>query len=341
MKFATLFSIKLEHEYSSSLTARGLMLVPAAETARQLKRLGWIFREHGGNIVVGAEVSHSSAALRVPPPDKMALRFWLVLTDNLFANYTDLPETAGKGLLFFSNRNSTAANNFLLHTAATAGAADILPPPVAQPVLNTENDGTVVLRDAAGSNICQTPATPPKTYPRLTPADEGWCTAETGSTVTAPFYIGTPPMGLNVKGAAEIWYDSSLTGGQNYLDANAAATGITYTIRFAARSVLWKYLITGRNLDEYNALAVTDVKRNVFFSGPEQVALISGSKALAFTSPEPIRFSDKQTLNFQLRKNCIPQTSAGTPVIDRLPHPVPDLLQQNGSNFYSEIIIHL
>ncbi|MGL5892954.1 MAG: hypothetical protein ACRC3B_23895, partial [Bacteroidia bacterium] len=88
MKFAVLFSIKMEHEYRSNLSARGLELVPTAETAQQLKRLGWIFREQGGNYVVAAEISHNSTALRVPPPDKMALRFWFVLNDQYFANYT-------------------------------------------------------------------------------------------------------------------------------------------------------------------------------------------------------------------------------------------------------------
>jgi hypothetical protein len=341
MKIATLFSIKIEHEYRSNISARGLSLVPAAETMRQLKRLGWIFSGQGGSYSVAAETNPDSSALRIPPPDKMALRFWFVCGDQFFANYTDLPETAGKKLLFFSNRNSTAENNFLLHTTTTAGAADILPLPVAQPVFETPNEGDVVLRDAAGSIITKATATPPKTYPRLVTGDEGWCTSETGGEVSAPFYIGTPPMGMNVKGVAEIWYDSTLTGGQNYLDANSVPTGITYTIRFAARSVLWKYVITGRNLDDYTSLAVTDLKRTLFFTGPEQVTLISGSKALAFTSPAPIRFSDKQTASFQLRKNCVPDVSAGTPVIERLPHAVPELLQQSDTNFYSEIIINL
>lgn len=341
MKFAVLFSIKLEHEYRSNLSARGLSLVPTAETTRQLNRLGWIFREQAGSYIVAAEVRHDSSAVRIPPPDKMALRFWFVPGDQFFTNYTDLPEAAGKKLLFFSNRNSTAANNFLLHQQSSAGATDLLPLPVAQPVIDTPNEGDVVLQNACGSIISKTTATPPKTYPRLDTADEGWCTSETGGAVSAPFYIGTPPMGMNVKGVAEIWYDSALTGGQNYLDSNAVPAGITYTIRFAARSVLWKYVITGRNLDDYTSLAVTDLKRTVFFTGPEQVALISGSKALAFTSPEPIRFSDKPTASFQLRKNCIPQTSAGTPVIERLPHAVPELLQQSNTNFYSEIIINL
>ncbi|MCU0435219.1 MAG: hypothetical protein MUC87_17315 [Bacteroidia bacterium] len=335
MKVENLFSISFTHEYFS-LGGSFVLPVPTAQTQQQLKRLGWVVRTAGNELVVAAETDATGRLRATPAPETM-LRFWLKITDQHFVNYTDLPEGSQKKLMYFGNQNANASDPSKLHTGNAVSDTDFILPHTS--VFDTPDEGTLVLRNTAGQTIAQATATPPRTTLALHHTDEGRHQPALNDNNLQPVCLGIPEMGLHAKGMIEI-----------SLAANAAQPCITpddkpasaqYRIHFAARSVRWKYLLTGNGIDTYTQLAITDLRRTQYFTGPENATLINGSKALVFTSPDNIRFSDKPNGAFQLRRNCIPGGNAGSVVFDRLPRPAPDMLHGNSNQYYSEIIVHL
>lgn len=341
MNFAAVFKISIQHDYHTDNSGRGLELVPTAETQRRLARCGWLFREQGGQYTLAAETENGTPALRVQPLPLHCLRFWLVVRDALFYNYTNLPATAVKNRLYFSNGHSTTSNALLLHPASEADEQVVLVAGDKQLTLETPDSGTLYLRDAAGTVLVEGAATAPKTTLTLPASEEGWCQIDYNGTLLPPVIVSNPPMGLPVKGLVEIWHDATKTGIENWVRPDGSAAGHEYVIHFGARSIYWTYLLTGAALENYQQLAITDARRSLFFDGPQPITLINGTAALSFTSPEPMRLQENSSTVFQLRRNCQPEGAAGTPVIDRLPRPKPDLLHGAGNRQYSEIIVHL
>lgn len=335
MKVTTLFSVSLTHEYFSN-GGSFVKLVPTTETQRVLKGFGWFVRAGSNNVLVAAE-TEADGSLRFAPPADTVLRFWLDITDGRFVNYTDLPAATAKELLYFDNRQGNATDAALLHESPAASAANRILPHSAR--FATPDAGTLSLRNRSGSIVAQSASTPPHTTLPLHPADEGWHQPALNDTLLPPVCLGIQPIGLHAKGMVEIALAPDAA--QPCITPDNKPAGTAYRIHFAARSVRWKYLVTGAAIDTYTQLAITDLRRTQFFSGPETTTLINGSKALAFTSPESIRFSDKPNGSFQLRRNCVPGGSAGTVVFDRLPRPAPDLLHGNNTQYFTEIIVHL
>jgi hypothetical protein len=335
MKVVTLFSVSLTHEYFSN-GGSFVQLVPTAETQRVLKSFGWFVRTGNNNLLAAAE-TEADGSLRFAPPADTVLRFWLDITDGRFVNYTDLPSSAAKQLLYFSNTGSNTTDATLLHEGAAATEANTIQPHTTR--FATPDEGTLALRNRSGSIVAQTASTPPHTVLPIHPTAEGWHQPALNDTLLPPLCLGIQPMGLNAKGMVEI--SLATDAAQPCITPDNKPAGTAYRIHFAARSVRWKYLVTGAGIDTYTQLAITDIRRTQFFTGPETTTLINGSKALAFTSPESIRFSDKPNGAFQLRRNCVPGGNAGTVVFDRLPRPAPDLLHGSSAQYYTEIIVHL
>ncbi len=93
-------------------------------------------------------------------------------------------------------------------------------------------------------------------------------------------------------------------------------------IRFLNKSTYWRYLIVNKHLQKFEKLAILDQANQQLFSGPEIVELPDGTKAIAFTSAEPIALTQQSDKHFQLVENYDEMTNHfERKLIPRLPDP--------------------
>jgi hypothetical protein len=156
-------------------------------------------------------------------------------------------------------------------------------------------------------------------------------------------YAGRLPA-APIVGVIECFEDTNVPDSAHFL-VDEKPQAKNFSVRFSARSSYWKYLLTGKAIERYSDLLVTDADRTIFFDGPENENLFDGSAALVFRSPDRIPLRDKPTKTFQLRRNADREQNAGSTVVDKLPTASVDLIhlprQPGSTDIVSEIIVHL
>lgn len=96
----------------------------------------------------------------------------------------------------------------------------------------------------------------------------------------------------------------------------------SFTVRFAAKSTHWRYLLVSDYLKELVSPAVMDKETGELFVGPERIALPGSGEAIAFYSVKPVMLTAKPNKSFQLVENYESGTGKYRVVKGVLPNPI-------------------
>lgn len=345
MNFSPLFRIALHHDYTRDGFCHGLELVPSPGTRFMMEKMGVMLKIRDGKYELIAESSADYKAVRFLPTGNFHFNFFLVLKDSLFFNCTDLPLNALHRFPAFSNVNRKENSPLFLHASDTVTAEDLLDTTSLHGKLPVAEEGKAIIRNEAGEIVYEANATTPFFPFDLSREGNGKYTFEVNGKPSASFYAYDAPFGMTVRGAIDIWHHTQLSPSADFLNADDTIATKEYAIHFASRKTYWNYFLTGNSLSRYQSLAITDAKRELFFTGPQTAKLFDGKEGVVFTSPEPLSLRETSDISFQLRRNCVQDGNAGFPVIERLPAANPGLLLQpekgNEKGIYSEIIVYL
>lgn len=346
MKFATLFRIALHHGFQADDGCKSLRLQACSATQARIKKMNGVVKNIPNGIEVLAEIDEDGK-LRYAPAQPFRLRFWLVQHEDTFVNYTDLSIRGSKRIVYFANRDM-AKNDLVvdLHPGDTATDDDLLD------VLQVPNEISYAPDQPISAETIFGDPAPGISRSNNTlqlmndEDDEGVVILRSGNTTNRVYACRLPK--TPVVGVIELFADTDpahVPGSAIFIDSTDMPQVKNYSARFAARSSYWKYLLTGKALERYSGLLVTDVDRTVFFDGPETSTLFDGSAALIFRSPERIPLRDKPTKTFQLRRNADRDQNTGSTLIDKLPAASVELIhlprQPGSTEIVSEIIVHL
>ncbi len=345
MRLPSLFRIALHHDYSRNGFCRGLELVPSPATKAMMDKMGMLLKMRDGKYEVLAESFDNTNVIRFLPPGNFRFNFFLVLRDPLFFNCTDLPLSTVHLFPVFSNMNKKDAAPLLLHNSVAAAAEDMLEKISLHGTLPVAENGKAIIRNEADEIVFETQATTPLISYNLTEEGNGKYTMELNGKIASTFYACNLPFGQTIRGAIDIWHHPQVESYASFLNADNTVATKEYKVHFASRKTYWSYILTGNALSRYQSLAVTDTKREIFFTGPQEAKLFDGKEGVVFTSPEPLLLKEAGSVSFQLRRNCVQDGNAGFPVIERLPGANPEILLQhtkgNEKEIYSEIIVYL
>lgn len=345
MRLPSLFRISLHHDYSRDGFCRGLELVPSPATKVMMEKMGMLLKMRDGKYEVLAESFGNTDEIRYLPAGNFRFNFFLVLREPLFFNCTDIPLSAVHLFPAFSNLNKKEAAPLLLHNADAVASEDMLEKISLQGTLPVAENGKVIIRNEANEIVFETEATTPLISYDLTEEGNGKYTMELNGKIAGTFYACNLPFGQTIRGAIDIWHHPQVASSASFLNADNTVATKEYKVHFASRKTYWNYILTGNALSRYQSLAITDTKREVFFTGPQQAKLFDGKEGVLFTSPEPLFLKEANAASFQLRRNCEEGGNAGFPVIERLPMANPEILLQhtkgNEKEIYSEIIVYL
>jgi hypothetical protein len=345
MRLPSLFRIAIHHDYTRDGFCNGLELVPSPATKALMERSGMLLKKRDGKYEVLAEAFDNSSEIRYVPSVSFRLNFFLVLKDALFFNSTDLPLSASNRFPAFSNVNRKDSAPLLLHNTDRATAADLLEELPLHGNLPVAEDGNAIIRNEVGEAVYETNAVAPFLTYDLAAEGNGKYTLELNGKIVRTFYACVLPFGLTVRGAIDLWHHPQVATSAAFLNADNTVAVKEYEVNFGSRKTYWSYLVTGNALSRYQSLAITDAKRELFFTGPQPTKLFNGNEGVVFTSPGPLDLKETNDISFQLRRNCTQDGNAGFPVIERLPTATPNLLLQpekgNEEAVYSEIIVYL
>ncbi|MDQ3112379.1 MAG: hypothetical protein M3R17_21060 [Bacteroidota bacterium] len=344
MRLPSLIKISLHHDYSRDGFCHGLELVPSPATKAMMEKNGMLLKMRDGKYEVIAESFNNSDEIRYLPFGSFRFNFFLVLKNSLFFNCTDLPLSAAHRFPFFSNAGTKSDTPLLLHNTEVVTSDDLLEEVTLHGKLPIAENGKAIIRNEVGEIVYEADAAAPFLSYDLSAEGNGKYTLELNGKQTHTFYACTIPFGMTVRGAIDIWHHPQILPAADFLNADSTVATKEYKVHFGSRKTYWNYLITGNALSRFQSLAITDAKRELFFTGPQPAKLFNGSEGVIFTSPEPLTIREANDTSFQLRRNCT-QDNAGFPVIERLPSAKPDLLLQpekdNEKDIYSEIIVYL
>jgi hypothetical protein len=345
MRFPTIFQVALYHDYSHDGFCHGLELVPSASTKAMMAKMGMQLKMRDGNYELLAESIGNTNEVRFLPAGNFHFNFFLVLKNPVFFNCTNLPLSVLDRFPVFSNfSNNTTAPTFL-HPSENVTGDDLLQEISLTGNLPVAEEGKAVIRNEAGEIVFEADAKPPFLPLNLSAEGNGKYALELNGKPAGTFYVYAAAFGQTVRGAIDLWYHPQVPAAAQFMDANGNITMKKYEVHFGSRKTYWNYFLTGNSLSRYQSLAITDPKREVFFSGPQTKTLFNGKEGLLFTSPEPLYIREASDSNFQLRRNCTPDGNAGFPVIEHLPTANPELLLQpekgNEDGVFSEIIVYL
>lgn len=141
VQYAILFTVDLLHEYYSNGRSDDFDLVPAEDTVRLLKTAGVLWKKSGNRYFALIKATDKGGGIYTPsvntPPEqryrdlfgKNVFRFYLILKNPYFSNFTALNQPSGR-LYYFSNAAANGRTGVLylnLPVANHANGVEYLP----------------------------------------------------------------------------------------------------------------------------------------------------------------------------------------------------------------------
>jgi hypothetical protein len=336
-QYNPLFTCTFQHLFFADKGSALFKMVPTAETELLLRRLGLVFKGHAGvwNCLYNPEAQEGLLAELEREKD-LVFRFWVEEQTGAFINITDMPVQSVGSMYYFSNVNRQAEGDFELWHSNTIAQAEQLHPFWHQIQWSEKWLGKKVSLKK-GQKILQTVQLESLTMPLNLPTglysvgnDElGWNTFLHSKEVGAKKPLALVEVSL-VNGAYDEVYTSLV---ERHFKASRGL------VRFGSRATDWRYYIVQKYNVASDRYRIHTNDTKLEFSGPEEVKLSSGERALLFKSNVSIPLSQKITHNFQLRNKD------GKILVQRLPVAAADQIipeSHNGiSKIFSDIKIYV
>jgi hypothetical protein len=158
INYGILFTLELLHKYFTSQLCNDFSIIPSLQTQRILNGNRIIVKQYDNTLYAGIQMAPgSNPPPFIIPPAAMQLTFFLQLRNNLFLNYTNMPNALPSNrIYYFTNRNSNAANskNFLSLPLQYTNATQYSPGDLA-----TDPSGTVYQSILTGQGNAPSAAT--------------------------------------------------------------------------------------------------------------------------------------------------------------------------------------
>lgn len=154
--YEPLFSILVEHPFFSDRRCKNLAFIPTDTCMTLMENTGLIMKNDINGIRVFCDLDRlQSIRLYVDDPiDPLSLCFKVYANDPLFFNYTDLPVSDGKRILYFDNRRATddSTDPIMLNTGHCVSEEDLVEPSATIKTILSKKDA--IVRPVCIVNIC-------------------------------------------------------------------------------------------------------------------------------------------------------------------------------------------
>lgn len=344
IKYKELFDIELLHAFYTSGRTNDVRLTPTTSSALLFRQYGLRFlpTPSGGKLFARVTENAGTDFINLPLPPGTKFSFLLEQANPYFENFTELPLTRPATSYYYFNNlinNLSAVGSPLLvadTTGKIAGAADLLPfrfhtfsyehtsgAPVQTGLLHFIDTGETF------EQILQNQQDRFNFSFDLANMPTGRATFSVeGDVKTTAFLAGSNPGG-KIFGIVEIFFRTSLPDAYQFQFPDDSIETKHFKIAFGNRQTRWRYFISRK----YNS-SVTGVQVEKTNGAPIAfTAQPAGVGHFIMTSNSFIPLKELPVTGIRLTDQ------ASKVIIANLPNPALGLVNQEGTDLYSDILI--
>jgi hypothetical protein len=337
LRFGTLFTLAVEHNYLADRREGNYILKPSKYTQYIMNKLG-LYYKSAAQAMVFAYYELDALEYFAKKHSGVKFTFWLHHKEPYFANYTSLdPEKLRRNIVYLNNTYSDGMEA-TLHSRDFVSDADCyavnygqIPFPTfkkkTQVQLLNEYNELIHSQDLESEQSF--------TYQNRN-LEEGSYTlvanGEQSSFLYFPEVQVPKPLAWVEIHLNEEMIDSVFA----QLAANQKSDPYNFLASFEERKTIWRYTIIPKYEDPPNLkIRMVEGKEQVNFTGPVEGKFYN-QQAYIFESDQPLSLKERPDYEFEL--------VSGSKIIKKmLPAPSPELIKPitDNSKFYSEIIVYI
>lgn len=337
LRFGTLFTLAIEHNYLSNRQGGNFTLKPSNHTQHLIKKLGLHYKNSAQAMVFSHHEMDAFEYL-VKRYSSIKFSFWLYQSELHFINYTSLlPKNISNNIIYLSNTYSENQGS-LLHARDFVSNEDCLPVYYGQiPFPVQKKAGKIQLLDEYGNIIHTQELESGQNFAyRDRNLVEGMYTlVSNGERMSFLFFHDT----LVPKPLAWIeinWTEEMLNNLLGQVAREQKNEPYNFLASFEERKTIWRYFIIPKYENPSNLeIRMIEGQDKVTFSKP-----VEGK----FYNQQAYIFESNQPLSMKERPDCSFELISGSKVVKKLlPAPSPELIKPSSDNlkFYSEIIVYI
>lgn len=328
--FDILFSVSFRHTYYWDKTCKDISVIPDPDTMQLIKKYGFIYRETKEGFTILSECIKSNNDSILSHKTNMDLQFnFLIQFNNPYLlNITDVTETAGQSVHYFSNKLIESSNenekliifepnNFVEFATQSFEIKDAL---IKHRVF--ERSGKTIPITAENDSI-------PLIY-NITGLDSGIYQFHSDN-IDKTFYKS--PLQLSVKPFAIVNIELK---NQSIAD-NGVMKKPVYILQLETKKTYWQYLI---NVKQNSENLIIESQGNTEIFNKSDSSTLEDIPVIIFTSKEQIPITERREDYFRLKlRNGNPDNDQI--IISKLPIPDISVLNRNvDGKMYSPIFVN-
>ena len=345
IKYKALFDLELKHSYYQSGLCHDLVIAPTAECRTLLNYCGLRFlkTQAGGKLFAKVNTVDGKDIIKSPLPEATKFTFILKSTNNSFENFTQLTLARSKNQHYYFNNltNNLAADSspsLLTNTTSKIVSDTDLSVFKSNTFSFTETNNAATLLselkfidsgEVVGQELNNHNDTFNFSYD-LKKTPSGRVKFFISNTERASMYVANGYDYADMFGVIEIFYKSNLPAAYLFQLADNSVETKFYKINFANRSTRWRYIITNKYNQSVTGVTVAKTNGTAIAFAP-QAGAPAGQFIAASGIPVPLK--EEPVAGIKLTDQ------ADKVLIANLPNPSLNLVKQEGTNIFSDILI--
>ncbi len=289
LRYKTLCSLAVSHDYFKDKEAKRLMIEPTLETKMWLRNNRLIYRPKGTGFTIGY-LERDGGRIQNQKFDKEKMTFLISTTDVYFDTYSSYDFRRNSQVIYLNNEGK---GDFLSQKEQVSND-DIMPCfpyKFIYKISDNDDNKKVIIKDYSMNDVWET-SNNQLLQVNLAGNDLGKYQIKMGDQTIESFYL-LPKVPRGAIAVVDI-----------FLKDIPVQDEITYKVNFGAKAAIWRYyFVKYKSSSIYEKVRVESIKKGkeLPFTSPQAVTIHSGQDAMMIESKEPIIVQENSPYRFQLK----------------------------------------
>jgi hypothetical protein len=289
LRYKTLCSVRISHDYFKDQEIKGMSIEPTIETKIWLRNNQLIYRATRNGFVIGY-LAKNGSKLFGKNIDTQKLSFSITTTDPYFDTYTSYSFRKMNEMIYLSNENkeSTLSKKSVI---SDDDKCTYFPNKFIYNFSNKNDNKATIIKDYSMNDVWESSGNQPLSI-NLSAEPLGLYHITQGKKIIDSFYM-MPKAPRGIVAMIDLY--------AKHLPENEE---VDYKVNFGAREAIWKYyFIKYKASTIYEKVKIESVKKDnsAAFSTPKIVTIYTGDEAIMIESKKPLLIKESLPFRFQLK----------------------------------------
>lgn len=289
LRYKTLCSLAISHDYFKDKEAKRLFIEPTLETKMWLRNNRLVYRQKGTGFIIGY-LEQDGSHIEKRKFEKEKLTFIISTSDVYFDTYSSYEFRRNNQIIYLSNEKKAG----FLSRKGQVSDDDIMacfPYKFIYKISDNDDNKKVVIKDYNGNDVWET-SNNQSLQVNLGGRDLGKYHIQMGTEIIEFFYL-LPNVPRGIIAVTDI-----------FMRNIPIEDEIIYKVNFGAKEAIWRYyFVKYKSSSVYERVKIESVKKgeSVSFTSPKEVIIHSGQEAIMIESKKPIIVQENSPYRFQLK----------------------------------------